>query len=154
MLIRRGLTVATLTVLVASAGADRTAAAAPGRVLTVTTTIRKCTDCSLPERSRPSRLRFPSPGVGVVTVKGMNWKSWGSGSTSAKASAAIETNGVDRGRAQVKLYRLRSHIPDGCGHTASERIYTRVRIRLHGFALERQNRTVTIRLPRTGCETA
>lgn len=89
----------------------------------------------------------------MLTVQGLRWgKSWGKGTARASGTALIETNGIDRGHAVVTLTALRNHFPDGCGHTAEDRIYTKVRFRLSDFRAPSQNRTVTLTLPRTGCE--
>ena len=128
--------------------------ASSSRAVVVAGTVSPCTDCSIAEGPRPRTMDFAIHGVGVVHLKGLDWKKWGDPETSAQGRATIETDGVDRGSVRITLSTLRRHLPDGCGNSGTGRIYTRAVIHLSGFELDSQNGSYSEKLSRTGCETS
>lgn len=117
----------------------------------VTSNVSSCTDCSLSEGREPNRMYFALRSVGLVKIYGLDWSHWGTGKAIGRGKGRIETNGYEYGRVRVTLTKPRAHYPDGCGNRGNGRIYTRARMAFGGFAS--QKRSVTISLPRTGCET-
>lgn len=95
----------------------------------------------------------------VVSASGLTWKRWGSGSASATKNGTIIdcascNDGVHPVDFKFVAYRRARHNRDGCGHTRSDRIYTRPKIIVTGPADSAYFRTWVLKLPKTGCETS
>lgn len=130
-------------------------AAAP---VVATSNVHPCTDCSIAERVRPRRMRLviAMPGGGRLTfnVRRLRWRGWGRASTTGRGRVRATYDASVRGRARIKLLRLRSHLPDGCGNRGRGRIYTRARVWISRTSdPELNGGSYVFRLPRTGCET-
>ena len=134
-------------------------AVAGARTLVITTDHRSCVDCSLPEASKPARFRTDagfSQRMGAFSIRfsQLHFKQWGAATTRARGRAQIGylSDPLRSAHARLSLTRLRPHAPDGCGHLGTDKIYTRAVITISSPAAFAGR--FTVKLPRTGCETA
>ena len=133
------------------------AQAAPAKVLVVTNDHHPCVDCSLPEATRPARFRtdsaFSQPkGAFSARFSRLRWRNWGGRAASGRGKLVIGyEESLLQARGWIRLGGRRRHLPDGCGHRASERIYTRAVV--HVAAPKAFRGRYLVGLPRSGCET-
>jgi len=126
------------------------------RKITVVTSYREpCTDCSAKEARKPNHMKLVLGKVGVLTLNSLDWNGWGSRRAAGRGRGRIETNGYGYGRVRIALTKPRRHFADGCGNPGRGRIYTKARLSFFGFPttyVPVSGETITVSLPRTGCE--
>jgi len=140
----------------ARAAASRSPHAEPPVV--VTSMRAPCTDCSIPERMRPSDLLLitPRPRESTITytATALTWTRWTTASAEAHGRLRITDHRTVSGNARVVLDQPRRHLSDGCGNRGTGTIFTRARLWISDTNDRRlDGGPYTFRLPRTGCET-
>jgi hypothetical protein len=127
---------------------------ARNRVLVITETQRRCVDCSLAELSRPRGMRLRTAGFTLV-ASGLHWRGWKRPSAIARGVLRVRAGTRTTAAAgRITLSGLARHVPDGCGHTDLDRIYTVATIVLDGRTPRRFRGRFAVALGQTGCETA